>query len=330
MEKNTKIEPKKTSVAEITAQLKGYKDTAVREFKETRLLVRIILNAAKQYLKTKDFDLNKDDKEFIKHQSADILKLLPLIVLQIFPGSTIATPFIVKLGEKLGIKLNSKIPKKYQEDKEEETDGELGELVDRDGTIVGSNIPLLQQDTHPSKTLDQTVRMSRTSQFPFIRVYYGESEEKGENIIDEVDYSEAFAYDETEDDKTYDDCMKTMEEMGVEDFLERDERCKKFGFDKNLDKELKGEKKQGECKNCFTKRRLSELEKEKMNNLLDEILLSKKKKSDDVIKKDGDTTIVTKIIKRNLDSIKAIADKEGISVDKLVKYLKNGEQQSIR
>jgi hypothetical protein len=325
MENKNKIGLKKNSISDITSELKKYKDTAVKEFKETRLLVRIVMSAAKDYLKDKDFELSDEDKKFIKDQSADILKILPLIAFQIFPGSTIATPFIIKLGEKLGIKLNSKVPKKYEKEEPNKPDGELDELVDSDGSFLGSNIPILQQNMHPHKTLDQTVRMSRTSQFPFIRVYYGESEDKGDNIIDEVDYSDAFAYDETEDDKSYKDCMGTMKDMGIDEFLERDERCKSFGFDKKLDKELKQEKKRGRCKNCFTKRRLSELEEQKMNHLLDEILLTKKKKDTDVIKKETEGNVVGKIIKKNLDSIRAIAEKEGISIDKLVKYLKSGE-----
>jgi hypothetical protein len=325
MENKNKIGLKKNSISDITSELKKYKDTVVKEFKETRLLVRIVMSAAKDYLKDKDFELSDEDKKFIKDQSADILKILPLIAFQIFPGSTIATPFIIKLGEKLGIKLNSKVPKKYEKEEPNKPDGELDELVDSDGSFLGSNIPILQQNMHPHKTLDQTTRMTRTSQWPFIRVYYGESEDKGDNIIDEVDYSDAFAYDETEDDKSYKDCMGTMKDMGIDEFLERDERCKSFGFDKKLDKELKQEKKRGRCKNCFTKRRLSELEEQKMNHLLDEILLTKKKKDTDVIKKETEGNVVGKIIKKNLESIRAIAEKEGISIDKLVKYLKSGE-----
>lgn len=325
MENKNKIGLKKNSISDITSELKKYKNTAVKEFKETRLLVRIVMSAAKDYLKDKDFELSDEDKKFIKDQSTDILKILPLIVFQIFPGSTIATPFIIKLGEKLGIKLNSKVPKKYKKEEPNKPDGELDELVDSDGSFLGSNIPMLQQNMHPHKTTDQTVKMTRTSQFPFIRVYYGESEEE-KDVLDESDMSDAFAYDETENDKTYKECMGTMEEMGIEEFLERDERCKTFGFDQKLDRELKQEKKRGKCKNCFTKRRLSELEKQKMNNLIDEILLSKKRKDTDVIKKETEGNVIGKIIKKNLDSIRAIAEKEGISVDKLVKYLKNGEQ----
>jgi len=316
------------SVEYITKKLKLYKETAVEEFKETRLLVKIIMSAAKSYMKDKEFNLDKEDKEFIKNQSKDVLKLIPLIAFQVFPGSTLATPFIVELGNKLGVKLTSKVPEKYKEDETEKEGGEIDELVDTDGSFLGSNIPILQQNMHPTKTQDQTVRMSRAAQFPFVRVYYGESEEEKE-VLDEENMSDAFAYEETENDGTYKECMETMKEMGIEDMIERDERCKTFGFEKKYDEQLKNEKKNGKCKNCFTKRRLSELENEKMENLLDEILLSKKKKDNDVVKtkkeKTSSSNPIEKILMRNLESVAKIADKEGIDIDKLVKHLKNSE-----
>ena len=210
----------------------------------------------------------------------------------------------------------------------EKPDGELGELVNPDGSIVSSSIPILNQRNLAKKTMDQTVRMSRVNQFPWVRVYYGESEEN-KPVIDEEDMSGAFAKEETENDRTYNECMKSMEELGVEDYLERDERCKVFGFDKNLDKQLKQEKKQGECKNCFTKRRLSELEKEKMEKMIDEILISKKSKDKDFVKKtkdsDGTESVIEKLLLRNLEAVKKLADKEDIDIEKLLKQLQKGE-----
>ena len=82
----------------------------------------------------------------------------------------------------------------------------------------------------------------------------------------------------------------------------------------------------GQCKNCFTKRRLAELEKEKMDTMLDEILLTKKSRNKDVVKKDTeDKDPISKILMRNIESIKRIAEKEGISINKLIKHLKQGE-----
>ena len=322
-------ENKKMSTGEITGRLKKYKEGISKEFKETKLLIKIILSSAKQYLKDKNFEISKEDKDFIKDQSGDIAKLIPLIVLQLLPGSTLATPFIIEFGKKLGIKLNSKIPEKYKEtEKEKESEGELAEFVDYDGSLLGSNIPMLDQQMHPHKTLDQTVKMARANQWPYYKRYYGESEEdQPEKLLDEVDQSESFGFEETEDVSTYDEADEIFkDELGVEDDMEREERVKRLGFDRNLDKQLKNEKKRGMCRNCFTKRRLSELEKEKMTNLIDEILLKKKKKSNDVVSKDdSEDSPVSKILIKNIESIKKIAEKEGISINKLIKHLKEGE-----
>ena len=211
----------------------------------------------------------------------------------------------------------------------EKPDGELGELVNPDGSIVSSSIPILNQRNLAKKTMDQTVRMSRVKQFPWVRVYYGESTESNGETISEIDQSESFGYDETEDASTYDQANKILKKMGVEDPFERKERVQRLGFDKNLDKELKNEKKRGECKNCFTKRRLSELEKEKMEKMIDEILISKKSKDKDFVKKtkdsDGTESVIEKLLLRNLEAVKKLADKEDIDIEKLLKQLKKGE-----
>lgn len=234
---------------------------------------------------------------------------------------------ILKSGKKLSKEyIHNLIDSKAKSKKQ--PDGEIGELVNPDGSLISSSTPILNQRNLAKKTMDQTVRMSRSNQFPFIRVYYGESEEINGNQISEVDQSESFGYEETEDAKTYDQANHIMKKMGVEDPFERNERLKRLGFDKTLDKQLKNEKRRGKCKNCFTKRRLSELEKEKMENLIDEILLSKKNKDKDVVKKtkeDQGSSTVEKILIRNIESIKRLADKEGVDINKLIKHLKIGE-----
>lgn len=213
--------------------------------------------------------------------------------------------------------------------KKKETDGEIEELVDPDGSIISSSIPILNQRNLAKKTMDQTVRMTKSNQFPFIRIYYGESEEKNNKVVSEVDQSESFGFEETEEAPTYDVANKILKQMNVEDPIERDERLKRLGFDRNLDRQLKQEKKRGKCRNCFTKRRLAELEKEKMDKMLDEILISKKSKDKDMVKKskeDSKTdTPVYKILMRNIEAVKRLADKEGIDIEKLVKKLKQGE-----
>jgi hypothetical protein len=267
----------------------------------------------------------------------------------------------LKSGKRLSKEKVKSILKSKQK-KVNKQDGEIDELVNADGSYISSNIPMRNQRLVTKNTTDQTAKMTKANQFPFIRVYYGENEEKGENIVseedstcpehvspsgkktnmcpddddyeinygknavNEVDQSESFGFEETEDAPTYDVANKILKKMDVEDPIERDVRLKRFGFDRKLDKELKQEKRMGQCKYCFTKRRLAELEKEKMDSMLDEILLTKKNRNKEVVKKDTeDKGPVSKILMRNIESIKRIADKEGISIDKLIRHLKQGE-----
>jgi hypothetical protein len=257
----------------------------------------------------KNDDVIVVDKEIFQ----DIQKIISKIIKS---GKKLSKEFVHKLLDSKAKKINK-------------PDSELGELVNPDGSVIGSNIPILNQRNLAKKTTDQTVRMSRAAQFPFIRVYYGESEEVDGKLLYEVDQSESFGFEETEEAHTYDQANNIMKKMGVEDPFERNERVKRLGFDKILDKQLKQEKKHGKCKNCFTKRRLSELEKEKMEKMIDEIIISKKSNDKDVVKKtkeDGDSeSVIEKLLIRNIESIKRLADKEDVDINKLIKHLKIGE-----
>jgi len=236
-----------------------------------------------------------------------------------------------KFEEKLKKAINKVLNSKEKVSKKE-VDGELEELIDYDGTFLGSNIPFLNMTLTPHKTMDQTVSMARITNDPVTRgyrVYWGEGEEKGKNIVNEIDYSEAFGYVETEDAKSYDEASKILKKMGIEDDIERDDRLKKLGFSKKLDKSLAQEKKRGECKNCFTKRRLSEkeyIEEERKNKavkMVEDILTKKKTDDKEISKKENSG--VSKILLKNLKAIKKIAEKEGISVSQLIKVLKTDE-----
>lgn len=304
----------------VTKKIKSFKDGAVKEFKETKLLVRLVMRMAKKYLKDgnlDDIDIDEDDIKFVKEQSKDVLKLIPIIALQIIPGGTITSAFLLSLGKKLGIKLSGEIPKKYEKEKKE--GGEIDELVDVDGSFIGSNIPLLQQNWHPKKDTDQYVKMGHASQWPYlgVGVYYGESEEEKGNVIPEVDFSDTFGYEETED-LDFVDSVEKLKDMGVEN---PKERTSVFGKLKNQKRKKKGRKK------GWLKQRLVELGDEKMEKMIDEILVSKNKKDSSVVKKEkeGDESVIEKLLLRNIDSIKKIADKEDIDINKLIKRLKIGE-----
>ena len=126
---------------------------------------------------------------------------------------------ILKSGKKLSKEFVHKLLDSKAKSKQM-PDGEIGELVNPDGSFISSSTPILNQRNLAKKTMDQTVRMTRANQFPFIRVYYGESEEKNEKLLDEVDQSESFGFQETENAPTYDRANKIMKKLGVEDPFE--------------------------------------------------------------------------------------------------------------
>jgi len=300
------------SVSSIRNAFKKMLDDTKKEVNETKLLAKILAKALNSYMKEGDLNLDEDDVIFIKSQSKDILKVLPLVVFQIVPGSTIATPFIVALAEKAGIKLTSKVPEKYKK----KEGGEIDELVDADGSMSSSQIPILDQGQHTQWTQDMRAGLNRMANgnFPFkARIYFGEAEEKQEPL-DEEDFEHAFGKQEIDDEniKTFKGCIRVFKDLEIKDPFERYERCMTFGFDPELDEE--------------GKQRIVELRKEKMRYMIDELLLNKKSKDKDIKTKDSDdNSPINKILMRNLESIKKLAEKEGISLDKLIKHLKESE-----
>lgn len=289
------------SIDDITSDLE--KNNKLDDNKRTRLFVRILINSTKEFLTKKDFDLSQKDTNFLKNQSSEMKKLIPTIVNKLIPGDSIAKKYINKLNEKL---------------KTIENDGEMTELVDGDGTIIGSNIPILQANMHPRKTQDQTVITTRQTNNPVVRgyrVYYGESVEKKE-VLDEEDFSEVYGWQEIQEKKvkTHKGCLKVYFDLGIKDKTNASERCKSIGFDPELDE--------------TGQQRIFELKKENMIKMIDEIILKKKRGSDDIVKKsneDHEETPIEKILKRNLESIKRIAEKEDIDINELIKILKVGE-----
>jgi hypothetical protein len=176
--------------------------------------------------------------------------------------------------------------------KKKKTKKELEELVNTDGTLSRSKIPYLDKGLHPRKTTDQTIPAARVSNDPVTRgyrVYWGESEDKGEDVVSEVDYSDAFGYDETKD-KDYKETIKTLKKMGVEN---PDERAKEFGKIKGAKKE-KGKLRQ----------RLSENDKD---------MITKTPRS------------ASPFIVKSLGNIKKLAEKEGVGINELIEILKGGE-----
>ena len=192
---------------------------------------------------------------------------------------------------------------------------EIDELVDSDGTMLSSKIPFLNQTLTPHKTTDQTVAMARITNDPVTRgyrVYYGEGEEGSDEVINEVDYSEAFGYEETKD-MDFNNTVKTLKKMGVENAIERAKQFGKLPKQKREDGELK--------QRLSEKDSIEEQQRKKMIKMVEDMLTKKSSNNSDVVKDKG----ISKILLKNIQSIKKIADKEGISLNMLIKALKSNE-----
>ena len=180
-----------------------------------------------------------------------------------------------------------------------EKSGEVDELIDTDGTFLNSKIPFLNQTLTPHKTMDQTVAMARITNDPLTRgyrVYYGEGEEGSDEVINEVDYSEAFGYEETKD-MDFKDTVKTLKEMGVENAIERAKQFGKLPKQKREDGELK--------QRLSEKDTIEEQQRKKMIKMVEDMLTKKSSNNSDVVKDKG----ISKILLKNIQSIKKIADK---------------------
>ena len=204
--------------------------------------------------------------------------------------------------------------------KSKKPEGELDELIDYDGTMLNSKVPIL--DPHVSakgdETMDKTVAMTRITQDPLMRgyrVYYGESTEP--KFISEEDMEDAFGFEETkymDADETIDYFMK---ELGFDED-DAEDRAEEMGKDPKLDKTSRYKNK----KNFVMKGRLTEknkqLSKEEVLKMAEDSLLSK---SDDrELKMDKN---VSPILKRNIKALKKLAVMDGVSTNELIKMLKD-------
>jgi hypothetical protein len=211
------------------------------------------------------------------------------------------------------------LSKKKKPQSTDEVEKELDELIDPDGTFASSSTPILDLSMHPRRTMDQTVVATRQTNNPITRgyrTYYGESKEE-EPVVSEVNYSDAFGYEETKDldgKKTYKTLVK---KMGMEPD-EAKNRTKQFGKDPSGKRDKKSKYKND--KNFIAKMTISEREKMEMNKMVDEMLAKRSKDNSEVQNKE---TTISKMLKKNIEAIKKIADNEGISINQLIKILKS-------
>jgi acetyl-CoA carboxylase alpha subunit len=105
--------------------------------------------------------------------------------------------------------------------------------------------------------------------------------------------------------------------MGVEDPEERIQRTKQLGKIPNV------KKTKGKLKQRLTEKEIEEEKKNKMVKMVEDIITNKLGGSDGEVIEKVDS--LSKILIKNLESIKKLAKKEGISLNKLINVLKKSE-----
>jgi hypothetical protein len=227
---------------------------------------------------------------------------------------------VIHFDKKKGKKVKNYLEKTVKDKKKKSTKTlktDLEELVNSDGAMSNSAIPILDPKLHPKKTMDQTVAAARITNDPIARgyrTYYGESVEE----IEEIDMSGAFGYEETEDMDGKDTFEYLVKDMGMEP-EDAEERTKQKGQDPTGNKDKKS--KYYKDKNFVTRATLSEIQKQKMIKVVEDILMGKKNSDDsEVGKKETNTS---NILKKNISSLKKQAEKEGISISELLKMFKS-------
>ena len=125
----------------------------------------------------------------------------------------------------------------------------------------------------------------------------------------------AFGYKETKQ-MDFKNTVGTLKKMGVENAVHRA---------KELGKLPKAKKRHGKLRQRLSEKdSIEEQRKQEMVKMVEDILAKKNNRDSDILKKDSDSS-VSKILIKNLQSIKKLADKEGISINKLINVLKSGE-----
>lgn len=185
---------------------------------------------------------------------------------------------------------------------------EIDELIDFDGTLLNSKIPIHDPKMSPRKTMDQTVFATTQPSDPIMRgyrVYYGES------VVREEDLTGAFGYDVVSGD-TYEDCVEKMTQMEVEN---PEERCQAFGKSPKLDQ--KGQER-------LTEKQIKEVQRQKMIGMLEDLIVKKSEDSD--IRKKQDVKKVEDLphlVRKNLKNLLRQMDKNGVSKNDIIKLIRD-------
>jgi hypothetical protein len=167
------------AVKKVLNKLGKFKDRATSEIKETRALVRILTHAVKSYTKSREFDLNDEDRRFIKGQSTDVVRTLILTIVAIIPIPIPLTPFLILFGKKIGIDLIPKeqvIPDKGKPKKLKESKLNI--------ILTEEQVNMIKKSTKKYKSILHKLCLNQKENKPFCKLYQLEKELDGDTKVD--------------------------------------------------------------------------------------------------------------------------------------------------
>jgi hypothetical protein len=251
---------------------------------------------------------SRTKKEKIKVDKSD-LGVAKKVISKILSDKSIKN--LSQLKKILGLTLGQKDDKK---------DGEISEFVDATGAFKSSRIPPINHTLTQSRTTDQIIlnRMTNNPITRGYRRYYGESVED-EIPLTETDFSDAFGYEETKNmngKKTFNYFVDELEM----DPIEAIERTKQFGKDPSGKKTKRAPKRIRKQKGFIDRMTLAEMGKDKAVKMIEDLLINKNNTDSELMEK-GDP--IKKLLQKNINSLKAMAEKNGITVAELLKMFKS-------
>ena len=192
--------------------------------------------------------------------------------------------------------------------KPKKSEEEVTELVDSDGTMLTSRTPILNPAStgtiNNPMTTDQKVGMQRIARDPLLRGVYGYY---GESEIKENDMKKAFGFKDTK-------------------FMDYKDTVKYYQKELDLDKDSAIERAVQQGKKPNLQKRAPKKIKNK-KNFVDRLILKEKEiEEDKIVDKlslpDLDSP-ASKVLMKNLSSLKDMAKREGLNINDLIRLLKN-------
>ena len=204
--------------------------------------------------------------------------------------------------------------------KEEPKDGEISEFVDATGAFKSSRMPPINHTLTQTRTMDQIIlnRMTNNPVTRGYRRYYGESVDD-ETPLNETNFLHAFGYEETKNMNGKETFNYFVNKLDM-DPIEAIDRTKQFGKDPSGKKTKKAPKKIRNQKGFIDRMTLAEMGKDKAVKMIEDMLTNKNNGDGEIVEKGSP---VESVIKKNIQSLKNMAEKNGISVSQLIKMLKS-------